>query len=251
LGTPVFKRWFKAKYSLEVVMKVLTCVLSLYLVLFMCGCSDDDNDAPAGSGSLGNLAGKVIITDSSNHYTTTFDGVNVHLEGTGYNTLTDSSGQWSFNNIPSGAYTANVAKSGFGLMRLFGISVDGNGTNYAPTAYLYKVPTDSVVVDHIDTGGVSNQGAFTIFIRSTGATFGYFIDRTSDVNPEDRHALTSFFNRINVADLHRIGLHAGNICYVSACAVGHSAAAYNDPVTGGFNFTACGPKSNVIVLAVP
>jgi hypothetical protein len=121
--------------------------------IFFSGCSEKTVSPTGGSGAMGNIHGKVTLYDTLLDPLTNgtaariYDasGVQVTVEGTSYSTLTDSSGEWHLDNIPSGIYTSVVfAKSGFAKQKSMnlgstgGFSIANNG-NEAVNSSLYRI----------------------------------------------------------------------------------------------------------------
>ena len=242
-------------------MRILTIVSCIIISVALCGCSSSTN-APETSGSLSGIV--FVYKQNSPFSAPYYDGATVQLEGTSFSTLTDSAGHWSISGIPAGAYTVDVTKAGYGLLRWFAVPVFGGGTNIVGPSYLPSLPSDSVHIDAIDT--VSNPQGLNIKVSghsTNSVSWAVFVDLTSDVNPEDSHLLitnawgtnsTTPLAYVTIQDLLREGMHSGTKVYISACAVsgvGSQGGAYQDPRDGSTRYTACGPKSNVLTYVLP
>jgi hypothetical protein len=77
------------------------------------------------------------------------------MEGTPYSAVTDSAGNWTMKDLPTGAYNIVYSKDGYDSYRVFGYQFVGGGdvyltlpTSLPPTSYviLYKSVADISVV---------------------------------------------------------------------------------------------------------
>src|SRR5207245_860279 len=137
---------------------------------------------------------------------------------------------WSISGIPTGMYTVNVSKPGYGLLRWFAVPVFGGGTNYVAPSYLPPVPMDSVLLDAADTILLGQNRNIKITGHSTHSLHCvYFVDFAPDVKPGDSHLVVGYPDGLGttqhetyfeINDLLRQGARSGNKIYISACGVG-------------------------------
>lgn len=96
--------------------------------------------SPAGI-NYGFIKGKVHsrteTTDINSTDTMDYYGFAVQINGTTHRTITDSSGNWSFSNIPEGSYSICFKKGGYSDYMQTGVIVNKNDTLDFPI-YLYK-----------------------------------------------------------------------------------------------------------------
>jgi hypothetical protein len=97
-------------YNLK--MKYCIVILFISLLLPFVGCSDSATTTGGGSDIKGNLKGIVGAIDS-NGVATERGGFRVELVGTSYSTVTDSTGYWEINNIPTRTYIIQYSKAGY------------------------------------------------------------------------------------------------------------------------------------------
>ncbi|HET9135862.1 MAG TPA: hypothetical protein VFO76_04435 [Candidatus Kapabacteria bacterium] len=92
-------------------MKYCIAILFLFLLLPFVGCSDSDT-TNSSTDLTGNLKGIIGAIDS-NGVATERTGFKVELIGTSYSTVTDSTGYWEINNIPTRTYIIKYSKAGY------------------------------------------------------------------------------------------------------------------------------------------
>ena len=100
------------------------CIFVCSVFLFGIGCMDSrvqsTNDLPGSQ-----LRGSVRLLSEDNSFAINKSLVLVKLEGTGFETLTDTAGRWTLNLVPKGTYTIVYSKPGYTLAKRFGIRSDG------------------------------------------------------------------------------------------------------------------------------
>src|SRR5438093_13229068 len=57
----------------------------------------------------------------------TFNGVSVTIEGTKFTAVSDDSGYFTFQNVPTGTYNVRYSKAGYGDVRWMSTTVTGGG----------------------------------------------------------------------------------------------------------------------------
>ena len=100
----------------------LTIVIST--ILSCMGCMDSrvlSSDELPGS----QLRGSVRLLSEDNSFAINKNLVLVKLEGTGFETLTDTAGRWTLNLIPKGTYTILYSKPGYSNVKRFSVRSDG------------------------------------------------------------------------------------------------------------------------------
>jgi hypothetical protein len=183
-------------------------LLSFYIfILFVAvsGCTNSNVNSPASiNGSITGVVslGSEFKGSSPNTFASS-SGVSVSLDGTSFSTLTDSSGFWKFDNVPAGNYDVTIAKSGFGLMRTYGVAVGGPGTAFIPRVDLGELPSQApelisanvVNVVWTDSGKQHQRQDLQIRWKTTydrsysGLTI--FMDNNASVQPADVHFYSS------------------------------------------------------------
>ena len=115
------------------------CILSLIAIL--CGCGGSSTSVNIQNGALTGVVSLGSEWTSSPLNFPNSAGVTVALDQTALSTTTDSTGFWKFDNVPAGNYDVTISKSGFGLIRVYGFTVEGPGTAYIPHIDLGEVPS--------------------------------------------------------------------------------------------------------------
>lgn len=69
--------------------------------------------------------GSVKLQAEDNSFEINKNLVLVRLEGTGFETLTDTAGKWTLNLIPAGTYTIIYSKPGYSTAKRFSVRCDG------------------------------------------------------------------------------------------------------------------------------
>jgi hypothetical protein len=192
--------------------RALLSICSVILLVAVSGCDSVSVNSPASSmpGSITGVVslGKQLDAHSPNNFANSA-GVTVSLDGTSLSTITDSSGFWKFDNIPSGNYDITITKSGFGLTRMYGVAVGGPGTAHIPRVNLGELPSQApelisattVTIAEPDTGQPHQRQDLQIrwktpYDRSySGLTI--FMDKTALVQPADLH----FYSTLNGSGL--------------------------------------------------
>lgn len=102
-------------------------LLNLTIAMFigsLIGCMDSrvtSTEDPPGS----QFRGSVKLYAEDNSFEINKNLVLVRLEGTGFETLTDTAGKWTLNLIPQGTYTIVYSKPGYSSAKRFSVRCDG------------------------------------------------------------------------------------------------------------------------------
>jgi hypothetical protein len=115
-------------------------------------------------GETADINGRVLLAKSEWEMTPPFSGVTVSVEGTNFSAVSDDSGYFYFQGVPSGTYNVDFTKPGYGEIREMSITVTGGGSapiywyndEYGdlsdPTMYQYSdVITTLRNVEFVDT----------------------------------------------------------------------------------------------------
>lgn len=116
-------------------MKTILFAVILTLTLFGC---DSEPASTTGGVPPGDIVGRVELYDTLNRAMKDNSGVTVSIEGTSYTTISDASGSWTLNNIPTGTYVIILGKEGFTSKKIFNVQHTGNGTYYLKYIYYSK-----------------------------------------------------------------------------------------------------------------
>jgi hypothetical protein len=163
----------------------------LYLSVFVClggflascGKTSSPSDVQAGS-----VSGVTVLVDSVGNRLSTSAGVSVSLDGSNYTTQTDSAGFWEIGNVSPGNYNVTVSKTGFGLIRAYGVTIEGPGMAYvSPQMTLGIAPSTVPVLSNVviaprkDSGVVTNDSLLSG--DYSGGVNMFFIDNSPNVQP--------------------------------------------------------------------
>lgn len=143
--------------SLNPFHKGFFLIISLFSALFVIACSDD-NDTPS-LPTRGILLGNIQTFDDKLVSTNDAGGVTVtasNLTGQTFSATTDNTGRYTFNELPYDNYQFEISKSGYGTLKVFGIS------------HVYVKDVISTVVQNIPFGKTSTTTV-------TGLTFNDFL----------------------------------------------------------------------------
>ena len=122
--------------------KMKTIIYSICFLLMVISCTKKTTNIIPGTLSNGKISGTVILAEDANVYSTNRNqGVTVSIPELNLTTQTDSSGLYSFSNIPQGTYSINFQIQGFGDFKIFNLNCYGGGEINPVLVYLYKNPT--------------------------------------------------------------------------------------------------------------
>jgi hypothetical protein len=93
--------------------------------------------------------GSVRLQAEDNSFEINKNLVLVRLEGTGFETLTDTAGKWTLNLVPQGTYTIAYSKPGYSTAKRFSVRCDGKFPVIVKPMTLAQLPSYSV--DAIET----------------------------------------------------------------------------------------------------
>lgn len=122
--------------------KIIVYILAVIFITFI-HTSCNNSDAPLSPTEInyGFIKGKVHsrteITDIKSTDTIDYYGFAVQINGTTHRTISDSSGNWFFSNIPEGSYSISFKKGGYADYMQTGVIVKKKDTLDFPI-YLYK-----------------------------------------------------------------------------------------------------------------
>jgi hypothetical protein len=196
---------------------------------------------------------------------------------------TDASGNYVFPGIETGTYDLTFQRSGYGTMKLFGVSHFGGGTmsTNLPTNYLLQIPIKTVPDTLILTTDNFNQATFNLKLDTsslqyteisedilvyiakgrTGSPSDYDILINENINPDGIGGYTANFNKISFPNIPT-SIKTGDTLYAVAYTfnryIGFSSgnssgwsdlglsSYYMDPSTGKYVYPNLSKPSNVI-----
>ena len=96
----------------------------LALLVLLGGCMESRVTSPDETpGSQ--FRGTVRLLSEDNSFSINKNLVLVTLEGTGFETLTDTAGKWTLNLVPKGTYTISYSKPGYSIAKRYAVRSDG------------------------------------------------------------------------------------------------------------------------------
>ena len=243
------------------------------------------NGALTGVVSLGSEWGSGPLNFSSSA------GVTVALDSTTFSTMTDSAGFWRLNNVPAGNYDVTISKSGFGLFRVYGVTIEGPGTAFIPHIDLGEAPPVATKLEWVgvtdvptrDTGYATIKELevrWSIPLARTYSSLCIFLDKDSLEQPGDVHWYFNFdghapwdglysggssdssggLQGCPIEELHAAGIPSGSTVYVSVAQLDpysingqppNNGEMYYDPIHNQHRLISPSPRSNVIAVVVP
>jgi len=246
--------------------------LSIVLILFATSCTKTGATGPAGpagSSSLtGNFEGVVFLWDVAGNKLlspTLLTGDTVTLtnnsSGATYKTTTSTTGTYTFSNISAGTYSLTVSKSGYGIVKAYGIQFVGGGTTYR-NFNLAQIPTTSVATataiagGNVQVSGTVPASAYTQVIIYLSLPSNTFVNNTLGNFSTYTYVIyigtgTTFSFNFTPTALYDLGFVSGNTVYFAAYTVNNNGSWYTDPVTGLNVYTAISSSPVTTSITVP
>lgn len=210
----------------------------LYLVALLFGftlvaCSKSDSSPTVPT--AGNLSGTIQTWDDKTISTTDQAGVTITITNlANRTTTTDAQGRYTFTNLPYDQYDIEIAKTGYGTMKVFGIThaydpaAASVGNTQIPNISFGKKSTTSVTA--LSVSGNSFLGepgvsfSYTVTPAPTTASRAfvrYLLSTSADVSPTKYVAASSVVNFSNgsaitgfsVSQLVGMGFTSGQTIY--------------------------------------
>lgn len=130
--------------------KTKNTLLSLLLLFVFVSCKKETIEGPQGpqgpagenaSASTGTISGTVKQYNTYlEPFNSNLNATTVSIVGTSFVTVTDTAGQFNFNQIPYGVYDINFYKSGAGIKKINQVVFPGTGNLYL-NASIYDKPS--------------------------------------------------------------------------------------------------------------
>jgi len=237
--------------------RVIALCAILAVSFSACG-KDVASPAPA------TLTGTVVAFDAWGNRLNDFSGVDITVDGYSSHAMTDPSGSWKLDGVPSGTHDVTFAKAGFGTMHDLRLNVAAPSTDAGVTT-VAQAPFQQALIDsiHIVTrsgsdvylvdGHLSAAPPANAKIGGTVALFGKTNSVSTDVTSFvawgigiDITGKASTFSISLPASVLRPSFAPGEQVYVAAYATSAICGCYNEPLTSRPIFTTAGPRSNVV-----
>jgi hypothetical protein len=185
-----------------------------YLVIILLGgsfisCSKSDSTPTVPT--AGNMFGTIQTWDDKTISTSDQAGVTITITNlANKSTTTDAQGKYSFANLPYDQYDIEISKTGYGTMKVFGITHAYNaaaatvGATQIPNISFGKKSTTTVTALSVSGNNVLGEPgvsfSYTISPAPTPASRAfvrYFLSTTSDVSPTKYFAASAVVNFSN------------------------------------------------------
>lgn len=262
---------------------IKTVALSV-VVMFAVSCKKDGPTGatgatgPAGGPIMtGNIEGVVFIYDAGGVKQTSsalLAGDSIILtnnnNGAVYKTTTNSTGFYTFTNVPSGTYSFTVTKPDYGINKAFGFEFVGGGTTYKnfnlsqiPTTNVIAVQTNTTIVSGSSPTVISVQisGTVTttlentneiIFISSTASVSGALGSYVSYFLSASSAGISGFGTNIAASTFYGLGFTSGSTVYLATYVYGGTVGSnYTDPISGLNVYTALSSTPVIMSCIVP
>ena len=243
------ENWLHLTMNKRHARHIFPILLMAMLIGSAAGCMDSrvtsTDDLPGSQ-----FRGSVKLYSEDNSFEINKNLVLVRLEGTGFETLTDTAGKWTLNLVPQGTYTIVYSKPGYSTAKRFSVRCDGKLPVIVKPMTLAQLP--SYTVDEMETS-INND---SLVIMCKTATFSnqdrrvilYFDTVLTD--PQARNSylftnldmvITSGMNSsmvtIPLTQFSSLGIQKGAMVFCSAFSIGRFEA------TSDESFLAVDPKT--------
>jgi hypothetical protein len=256
---------------------------SLFLVIvfgmLVSGCSQSNSVSNVQSGSI---TGVTMLVGNGTGQLPSSVGITVALDNSIYTTQTDSTGFWKIDNVAPGNYDVTFSKSGFGLCRSYGVTIEGPGTAYINGVSLGIAPT--VAPSILNTSTMTDTLGRLLLecsMVNPAPDAYFFIDLDSTVQPGDAHFLSDVCGGLEpigaitdsaslpnsnilgftVSSIYAAGIKSGTKVYITASEMNpycdsraidiECSGSYYDPVHNTYRLISPGPRSNVVAVTIP
>ena len=239
-------------------MRSLYSVFALGIALLLVGCEGDQG--PAGPLLSGSLSGFVSLYDDEGDRVANCSGVAITLDGTTSRTVTDSTGRWQLDGLPTGTYTIVYTKDGYFEERVEELQFLGGGTFHVARVGMYRFPTFEVigltVTGTTGSDAITTEGTVSALIPSWrpvlvvyGLTRGVSVASGTHVFFHESYAypgVQTFRSTIYLDGPTRsyYGLPSGTWLYVRAYPAGLGPLSRYDVTTGSYEPFHYGPTAS-------
>src|SRR5579871_3650741 len=187
--------------------------LAILLVFAICSCKSTTLGPNAETATI---KGQASIAANYAQYTPPYNGITVSLIGTSFSAMTDDSGNFEIDNVPSGTYDVRFSKPGYGDVLWFGKIVMGGGNAsinwktenddpYVRYPTLYKQPnlalhlesasfTDTTIKGYSTSNALVEKGHYS---GATPMSYGgivSYVSRKSNVSSIPGHYNSFFYH---------------------------------------------------------
>lgn len=217
--------------------------------LFLVSCSKKDQ-APE-TPVRGSFSGTIQAWNDKTGSLSDASGILVKISNlSNFSATTDASGRYTIENVPYNIHDVEISKTGFGTLKVFGITHDGTGSNtgtIVPTISFGQLSTTSVTAFSVagntinGAPGVSfNYTISPVPSTSNRAFVRYFLSTSAAVSSTNYMAystVNNFSNLSNItgftsSELLGMGFTTGQTVYVRMYGDSFRSNDYLDPNSG-------------------
>jgi hypothetical protein len=187
-------------------------------------------------------------------------GIAVHVDSTPYMALTDSSGHWVIDSLPTGTYDLTFTKEGYNAVSVYGVPFVGGGSAYfslSPNISLTRTPTVAITELKLNSWVDSLYYiSGRLSVPASGMSAVIYVGRGWDVSSDSSTHVHSYTANIDskTGMLHpnsyikTTGFKTDDLMYVAVYPVARSAC-YSPEYLYRAE-TSVGPRSDVIRISV-
>ena len=130
-------------------MKQIHFLLCTVVILVFWSCENREGKqgviGPPGPSLKGTISGFVRMYDEYSNQLSTANGAVISLEGTSFAIQSDSLGKWKLQSVPTGIYSIDFIKNGFGINKRLGFQFVGGGETFLGSVPIAEVPSYNVI----------------------------------------------------------------------------------------------------------
>jgi hypothetical protein len=247
----------------------LAALILIATLFFSPGCKKETSTSTQ---VTGNLFGFVTLYDQyGGRVTSGFSSIAVTLTpqsgGTTLNTVPDSLGRYTYNNINQGQYLISFSCPGYGTISNseFGFLGEGNidhdvKLSAIPNFYdsILNTPVDTLnqlVLNGTFSGSDTHKRTFALFVGASPAVSSAPANYLQYYEGTANTTLTTFTQKINISDLNDMGFTSGSTvyfaCYGGATDFNSSSDVEDYANTGRLSFTALSTNAATTSFVLP
>ena len=233
----------------------------LYLIVLLIAACNKSDFIPTrggnGGGVQSKIIGNVVLYDDLTNKIPSYDSMTVRIDGTTFSSITDSSGKYSFKDVPLGTYTVVYEKAGYGTYKLDTFTLAENLTD-TPTIIAAKTLGQLSTTTVIDMFP-SIEGDFVKLVATIDPAGNgtdargvrFFYGNDSLVTNQNFYAYSGVYGakspnvseKIDKTDFYNMGFNSGDTIYVKAYGDAFFSNDYIDVASGKRIFPNLNPNT--------